>query len=107
VSRLLPRNQALDDQIVAALRAEAFPHRTHEVAGLLGSRAICHGSEHANCDGCDRPDCHPGRFLNFHPGPVMRAYTGPDVRRNLERLARQGRIEKLRLDGSSWVYWRG
>lgn len=110
--------QALADQAVAVLRgANGFPMSTGAIATALGGRLV--GFD-ARKEVGRRPPCWPddledpgldgtwscARCGVFHRPPVWRKYQAEDVRPLLNRLAREGQIEKVVLDNTRDHYWR-
>lgn len=118
--RISPHRQALTDQIVAVLRgADGFPLSTGDVAKALGDRLVTF-SWNRPPRPLPRPQCWPDdviddgnrsntwcvRCRRGHQQPVWRTYGAEDVRSLLNRLARDGEVEKVVLDGQRQHYWR-
>lgn len=90
---------------------------TAAIAGALGGHLIGFTARKAVNQ---RPPCWPDdledpglegswgcdRCARFHRPPVWRSYRAEDVRPLLDRLARQGQVEKIVLDATRNHYWR-
>lgn len=88
MATLSPRNVALTDQILAALAGEGgLPISTMALLEKISPR----------------PRTIAGRRAAFEAGQLV---MHSDLLRQLNRLARLGDIEKIRLDDMRSLYWR-
>lgn len=117
--RVSAKTQALADQIIAILRdADGFPISTGEIASQLGGR--WRAWQHHDPAKQPRPPCWTDDVVDegltgqawcqkcdgFHRPPVWRNLDAQDIRGLLNRLARDGEIEKVAFSDNRVHYWR-
>lgn len=118
--RISTKNQALVDQLLAILRdGDGFPLSTGDIARQLGDRLVAY-RHHRPLMPRVRPACWPDGYQDegldgrafcwrcdgFHVPPIWRNYDAQDIRYLLNRLARDGEVEKVLIENIRHHYWR-